>query len=131
MANVSWLLRLMKETHIFIIESEAIVRLDLRLQLESMGYIIHWAIPFTDLKEALRKLNPDLIIINFTSRNQESFPLIRETMSQLQIPIIYLGVDTIADANIDPDLNIVATVSIPYMTNDIINLVKKCLQYEN
>ena len=117
----------MKETHIFIIESEAIVRLDLRRQLENMGYNIHWAIPFTNVKETLNKLKPDLIIINFDLYKQESFPAIQEIMSHHQIPIIYLGVNRVEDVYMNSDLNIVGAFSMPYMTNEVINLVKKYL----
>ena len=115
----------MKETHIFIIESQAIVRLDLRLQLEKTGYTIHWAIPLTNVKEALGKLKPDLIIINFDLCRQESYPPIREIMFHHQIPIIYLGVNRVADVNANSDLNIVGAFSTPYMNNEIIDLVKK------
>ncbi|HKC68710.1 MAG TPA: hypothetical protein VKG26_10800 [Bacteroidia bacterium] len=117
----------MKEKHIFIIESEAIVRLDFRLQLENMGYNIHWPIPFTNVKETLSKLKPDLIIIDFDLCRRGAFLPIREIMSQHQIPIIYLGVNKVEDVNMNSDLNIIGVFSIPYMTVEIVSLVKKCL----
>ena len=109
-------------------ESEAIIKLDLRLSLENLGHIVHWTIPFAEVKRSLEKLQPDLIIINYDLRRHEYFPLIRDTLAQQRIPIIYTGLNSGADINNDSELNIAGVFFTPYLVNEIVNLVNKCLK---
>ncbi len=112
----------MKKQYIHILENNAIACLDIKYQLERLGYIVKQ-------DELTLKLNkedrfPDMIISNTSIQNQSDFLELKNLFIETQLPIICVGaeLDNMTMENCK-GVNIIGKFTKPFDSEDMINLV--------
>ncbi len=76
--------------HIFIAEDELIIRRELKILLENSMYRVTAAEDFENLPELIKKVNPDLILLDVNLPGISGFEVCTQIRAVSEIPVIFL-----------------------------------------
>ncbi len=116
-------LRDLKKKYIHIIEKNVIAGLDLKFQLEGLGYMVKQDTFSLELDKETRL--PDLIISNAAIQNQSDFVGLKSLCVETQLPVICVGSDM--DEKVVREcvgVNILGKFTKPFDSIEIINLIE-------
>lgn len=116
------------KAHIFIIEHERIIGLDLQLWFIKRGYTVHMPLSLAELEGMIDIAKQNLIIINTDMHNKDDFESIKTNNGNYHIPIICLTSKASYKVISSTDFNIIGTYIKPFDSIDILTHVDNYFQ---
>lgn len=104
--------------HILLIESERIISLDLKYQLEKNGYSVHKP-KLSEMEVVINQMQMDLIIADINVKQQIDCEKILKLVGN-NIPVICTDVEDGEKINEIPYMNIIGTFPKPFDSSDIV-----------
>lgn len=118
---------------ILVVEDEKIIQLDLRYQLEHLGYVV--AGMASTGEEAVTKateLAPDLILMDVRLKGRmDGIEAAKQIRAMREVPVIYLTAQDNAALNKLGEEALNACVPKPFRTGDLERALAQALEWEN
>ncbi|OQX88246.1 hypothetical protein B6D60_02480 [candidate division KSB1 bacterium 4484_87] len=117
-----------KEPRILIVEEEAIIALELKLKLESLGF--RYIEAATNTKQAMKKADefqPDLVLseIFFSGKTEDGITLVKTLKKQFSVEVIFItSLTYLADDPNVQHLKPLAVIGKPYREEDLISVLQ-------
>jgi CheY-like chemotaxis protein len=115
---------------ILVVEDEKIIQLDLRCQLEQLGYVVAGVASTGD--EAIAKaaqLEPDLVLMDVRLKGaMDGIEAAKRIQAARQVPVIYLTAQDHIHAPEQPDLKLRPCLHKPFRTGDLQTAVALALK---